>query len=119
MLDVGIVPRDRQRGPILGQRVDEGPPAMMGFREAFDRRKILRRALQHLCEFARSVLEQVEFEERTAQRDACGVIRGMNFETGARRVHGVLQLSHAAVLFGELSKRDRRGVLLDPSSKAF
>ena len=79
---------------------------MMSFSKAFDRREILRRALQHLCEFARRVLEQVEFEERAAQRDACRVIRRMNFEARARRLHGFLELSHATVLFGKLGKCD-------------
>jgi hypothetical protein len=43
----------------------------------------------------------------------------VKLEAGARRVDCVLQSSHAAVLLGELRKRNRRRVLLDPTSKAF
>jgi hypothetical protein len=40
-------------------------------------------------------------------------------ESCAGRVHGFLQLSRAPVLFGELRKRNRRRVLLDPPSEIF
>jgi hypothetical protein len=43
----------------------------------------------------------------------------VNLETAASRVDSFLQLSRTTVLFGELRKRNRRRILLDPSSKAF
>jgi hypothetical protein len=117
MLEVGIVACDRQSRPVLGQRGDERTLSVMGFREAFDRREILRRAFQNVLEFVLRVLELVELEQRPSKRHTRRVISGVNREAGAGGVYRFLQLSRAAVLFGELRERDGRRILLDPSSK--
>jgi hypothetical protein len=119
VLEVGVVPRDRQSRPVLGQRRDEGTLAVMGFRQAFDRREILGCALQDLLELSLRVFELTELEKRASEGHTCGVIGRVNFETRATGIDGVLEWSGATVLFGELRKRNRRRVLLDPSSKTF
>src|SRR5215467_803215 len=118
LLDLGIVSRDGQRRTVLGQRLSELAQSMMSFSESFDGREVLGRALQDLFELPLGVFALVEFQKRSSQGDAGGVIRGMNGEPGARRVGGLPQLSRAAVFFGKLRKRNRRRVLLDSSSKA-
>lgn len=119
MVEVGVVTRDRQSRPVLGQRCDKGTLPVMGFREAFDRREILGGVLQDLLELLLRVFELTEIEKRASQGYTCGVIGGMNRETSATDIDGLLRLAGATVLFGELRKRNRRRVLLDPSSEFF
>ena len=113
------MPRDGQRGPVLRQGLHERALSVMRIREAFDRSKVLGRALQNLLELVLRVSKLAELEKRAAEGHASGMIRGMNLETATSRVDGFLQFSRTAVLFGELRKRNRRRILLDPSSKAF
>jgi hypothetical protein len=70
MLEFGIVTCDRQRCPVLLQRGAERTLPVMGFREAFDRREILGRALQDLLKLPLRILELTEFEKRPAERYA-------------------------------------------------
>jgi hypothetical protein len=54
----------------LLQRGAERTLPVMGFREAFDRREILGRALQDLLKLPLRILELTEFEKRPAERYA-------------------------------------------------
>src|SRR5262245_7670382 len=102
LLDLGIVPRDGECRTVLRQRLRDLAQSMMGFSESFDGREILGRALQDLFELTLGVFALVEFQKRSSQGDAGGVIRGMNDKPGARRIGGLPKLSRAAVFFGKL-----------------
>src|SRR6185369_12506351 len=104
---------------ILRERLAERPLLFQRLRERADRREIVRRVLDHLLELTLRLVELVQFEQGAAERHAGGVICGVNVEAGPAGVDRFLELSRAAVLFGELRKRNRRRVLLDPSSETF
>jgi hypothetical protein len=59
------------------------------------------------------------FEQRTAKRDSSGEISRVLRETIPTDANGVLELARTPMLFGELRKRNRRRILLDPASKFF
>ena len=92
---------------------------MVDFGEAADGGEVFRRALEHQLELALRVVELVQLDERAAERDARGEIPGMQPEAGAADVDRFLVLPGAAAFFGELRKRNRRRILLDPASKVF
>ena len=90
---------------------------MMDLRGAADRRKVLGRALEHNAQLLERVVGLVQLDERASERDASGEIAGMNGEAGAAHLDRFFVAAGAPAFFGELRKRNRRRILLDPASK--
>jgi hypothetical protein len=61
----------------------------------------------------------IELEERAPERHARRQVPGMDGEAGPADLDRFLVLPVAAAFFGELGKRNRRRVLLNPASKVF
>ena len=92
---------------------------MMDLGQAADRGKIFRCAREHLVELALRLVELIQFEESPSERDPRGQVAGVNGEAGAADVDRLLALPGPSELFGELRKRNRRRIRLDPASKIF
>jgi hypothetical protein len=118
-LEIGIVARQAQRGPIVRERLSECAAPVMNFREATNGGKILGCALDHHLQFTLRIVDVSELDERPAQRDTRRQIARMNGEPGAADFDGLSMLPRPPVLLRELSERDRRRILLDPASKVF
>jgi hypothetical protein len=117
LLEVGIVPGDRQRGAVLHQCFWQRATPMVRIGKSANGRKVFRRALEDVFEFLLRFIEQLQFDECPSERDARGQIGGMDRETRTADVYGFLKHGGAAVLFCELREGNRRRVQLDPSSQ--
>ena len=91
----------------------------MNVGELPNRRQIVGRRLDDELEFGRCLVKLPQFEQRAAQRDTGRQIRRVLNEAGPGHVDCVFQLTGAPMLFGQLRKRNRRRVPLDPASKVF
>jgi len=87
--------------------------------QSTDRREVFRCRAQHLLELLLRGLVLAQLHERAPKRDARGRVGRVSPKARAADVHRLLKHSRAAVLFSELGKRNRRRVLLDPSSEIF
>ena len=119
LFEIGVVSRQRQRRAVLHERLGEVATPMMDLGHPADRGKIFRRAREHPIELALSLVELVQFEEGPSERDPRGQIAGVKGEAGAADVDRFLALTGTPELFGELRKRNRRRIFLDPASKVF
>ena len=115
LFQIRIVAREAERGAILHERLGEIAAAMVDLGEPADRGQILRRALEHLAQLGLRLVELIQLEKGTPERDARAEISGMDREAGVADRHRLLELAGAAVLFGKLSEGDRRRVLFDPA----
>ena len=59
----------------------------------------------------------IDLDEGAPERDARGEVAGVNLEARAADIDRFPELPGPPELFGELRKRDRRRVLLNPASK--
>jgi hypothetical protein len=119
LFEVGIVSGKCECRLVLHQRFFERTPPAQCVGESADGREVLWRRPQGLLEFVLGVFVVAELDERSSERDARRVIRRVHEETGAAHVHRFVEHARPAVLFRELGKRNRRRVLLDPSSEIF
>jgi len=71
LLEIGIVAREAQRRPVLGERFGELATSMVNLCEAANGGEILGRALEHQHEFTLGIIDLFELEERPAERDMC------------------------------------------------
>ena len=94
-------------------------PALLDVRQLANGSQIVGRRFDHVLEFSRGFVEASHFDQRAPERHPRGQIGRMLVETGPGDFDGLFVLAGAAVLFGELRKRNRRRVLLDPASKFF
>ena len=104
---------------VVRERFAEATASMVHLCDASDGRKVFRRGFEHALELDLRCIELVHFEQRTAERDTRRQVTRVNCEAGAARRDRVLITARATVLFGELRKRNRRRILLDPASKFF
>ena len=81
--------------------------------------QVLGRALQDAFELHLRLFELLQLDQRASESDPRRKIPGVNGQAGTADVHGLLKLAGAAVFLGQLRERDRRRVLLDPSSQIF
>jgi hypothetical protein len=119
LFEIGIVPREGQRRAVLHERILEFALPAQCIREAAESRQVLGCRPQHLLELLLRVAVVTKFEQCAAECDPRREIRRMYKESGAAYVDRFLEHARAAVLLRELSKRNRRRVLLDPSSEIF
>jgi len=117
LLEIGIVARQSERGAVLRERFLQFATAMMDFPETADRGEVFGSVLEDVFELALRLFELIQFEERASERDACGQVAGVSRETGAADFNGFFELAGAPEFFGELRKRNRRRILLDPAAK--
>jgi hypothetical protein len=108
------VARQRERRAMRGAC---RAPCRWNIGESANGREVFRSALEDLLQLALRLVELLQFDERAAKRHARGQICGMDVEAGAADVNRFLKHRGPPELFGELRKRDRRRVLLDPSSQ--
>ena len=119
LLEIGIVARQVQRGPVLRERLDKCAAAVMNAGEAANGGKIFGCALDHHLQLPLGVVVLSELDERPSQRHAGRQVAGMKGQSGAADLDGFGVLPCPPVLLGELRERDRRRILLDPASKVF
>ena len=79
--------------------------------------EVLRRHLQDAIDFRGRLIDRAELDQRAREREACRGIAGMLRKTHATDANRLFVFTGAAVFFGQLRKRDRRGILPDPASK--
>ena len=92
---------------------------MVNLGDAADGRQVFRRGSEDVFQLGVRRVEVVHLEQRAPERDAGGQIAGMDREARAAGLDRLFVAASAPVLFGELRKRNRRRVLLDPASKLF
>ena len=119
LLEIRIVACEAERGAVLRERVGQCPTPMEDLREAANRGEIFRGALEHQLELGLRVVEAVQLDQRPPERHARGEIAGVNRETRTTDLDRFLELRRAPMLLGELRKRNRRRIFLDPASKVF
>ena len=71
LFEVGIVLGEQQRRSVERERVAKVPPPVMNLGHPANGRKILGRMLKHIFQLALRLVEVVELDERTSERDAC------------------------------------------------
>jgi hypothetical protein len=101
----------------LSQRFRKVTTAVVDFGDATDGGEVFRGALQDQLELGQRIIQQIELDERSAECDARRKVAGMNGESCAAGLHRLLDMPCAATLFGELRKRNRRRIPLDPASQ--
>jgi hypothetical protein len=118
-LEIGVVRAEPECLSIVGDGFGDrtAPPLEIG--ESADRQDIFRSGRQDAFELALGFVEPVELHERSPERDLGGRKAGMDGEAGLTGADGGVEPPGAAVLFGELSERNRRGVRLDPAPQVF
>ena len=79
--------------------------------------KVLRRVRGHALELLLRAIELSDLEQRAAKRDPRGKIFGMRDEAGLTDIDRFLKAAGPSELLGELRKRNRRRILLNPASK--
>ena len=119
LFEVRVVPRQRERRFVKHERLGELPTAMVNLRHAADGRQVLGRVFEHVFQLGLRRVEIVHLEQRATQRHAGGEIPWMDGKPGSAGCDRVFVAASPPVLFGELRKRNRRRVLLDPASKFF
>lgn len=106
-----------ERRPVKDECFRELPAAVVNFGHATNRRKIFRCGLEDVVELGVRRVEIVHLEQRAAQRDSGGQVAWMDRKPCAADRDRLFIAASPPVFFGELRKRDRRRVLLDPASK--
>src|SRR5262245_46322290 len=81
--------------------------------------QIVRRDAQHGLEFHARLVKLPQFDQRATEGDLRGQIPWMPRQPVAADRDRLLVIASASVLLGELCKRDRRRVLLDPAAQRF
>jgi len=89
----------------------------MDFSQTPNCRQILWRLMKHVLQLALSFVELPDLQERAAQRDARRKIFRMNLEPAPTDVHRVVVSAGAPILLRKLRKRNRRRILLNPTSQ--
>ena len=106
-----------QRSPKVRQRLVEIAFALEDLGESANGRQVFRRGRDHEIQFVLGLVERAQFDQGTAERDTGSEVVGMRGEAVAADFDGFFVRSVAAAFFGELRKRNRRRVRLDPASK--
>ena len=119
LFEIRIVLREGEGGLVIAKRLAQRATSMMYFGDATNRCQVLGSGAEYPFELRLRRVELVNLEECPPERDARGKIPGMDGETGSAGVNRIFIQPGAAVLFGELRKRNRRRILLDPASKLF
>ena len=70
LLEVGVMPGNRQGRAVLYKRLGQRAAAMMRIRKAANGREVFGSAQQNLLELLLRFLEQLQFNEGAAKRDA-------------------------------------------------
>jgi hypothetical protein len=91
----------------------------MNLRQFANGNQVLGRGIEHAQEFSTCVLEAAEFKKSAAERDTGRQICRVLCETRLADPDGFFTVARPAILFGELRKRNRRRILLNPASKVF
>ena len=96
----------RARAPRgTGRAPRQRSAAVMDFGEPADGGEIFGRALEHELELGLRVVEQVQLEERAAERDAGREIAGMDVEPGAADVDRFLDAAPRAGILRRAARR--------------
>src|SRR5688572_9054665 len=117
LFEIGIMLRETESRLVKSERFAELAAAMMHFCDATNGGKIFGRAFENEFQFGLGGIEVVHFEECTAERHARRQVSRMDGEPATTGLDRVLVAACAPVLFGQLRKRNRCRVLLDPASK--
>ena len=80
---------------------------------------VVGRGLNDQSKFRLGLIDPAELHERPAKGNPRRHIRGMLHQASATHANGFVVVPGTSVFLGELRKRNRRRILLDPASKFF
>ena len=109
--------RQIERPAVLIEGVVEFAAPLVDVGQSLDGRKILGSLSQHARQLVLRAVQVPAVDQGSAQRDVGGKVTRVVGQPGATRVDGFLRTTGPAQRFGQLRKRDRQGVLLDPTPK--
>src|SRR5262249_22976104 len=102
---------ERGAVPLEGSNQISSPAVDLG--RAAQRRCIVGSLGEHRFELALGLVKVVQLQERSTEGDPSRQIAGVEFQAGAAAVDRLLKAAGPAILFRELSKRDRGRIQFD------
>jgi len=116
---IGLVTERDLRRHVRGREVSNLVSALMYLRELADSDQVVWRRVKDPQKLRTRFVETAEFKEGAAECHSGREIRWMLCEARLTHPDGCFAVSRAPVFLGQLRKRNRRRILLDPASKIF